>query len=135
MSKLVSDSFNMPELISQGLSSADCIVELISTSKISVLLFVVLLLTMIGLYASTFDALTDVMSAFSYKTLSIDETPAKKIKIFWAIIFIVLPIALLFSDSTTQQIMSMSIIGAFPLTMIMILIVVAFFKDLRRNSK
>ena len=135
MSKLVSDSFNMPEQISQGLSPADCIVELISTSEISVLLFVVLLLTMIGLYASTFDALTDVMSAFSYKTLSIDETPAKKIKIFWAIIFIVLPIALLFSDSTTQQIMSMSIIGAFPLTLIMILIVVAFFKDLRRNSK
>lgn len=135
MSKLVAGTFNMPELINEGLSPADCIVELISTSKFSVVLFIVLLLTMIGLYASTFDALTDVMSAFSYKKLNIDDTASKKIKIFWAAIFIVLPIALLFSDSTTQQIMSMSIIGAFPLTLIMILVVIAFFKDLHRNSK
>lgn len=135
MSKLVDGTFNMPKLINEGLSPADCIVELISTSKFSVVLFIVLLLTMIGLYASTFDALTDVMSAFSYKKLSIDDTPSKEIKIFWAAIFIVLPIALLFSDSATQQIMSMSIIGAFPLTLIMIFVVIAFFKDLRRNSK
>ena len=135
MNALTNGSFNMPELIANGADPAQCIVELISSTKIAPVLFVMLILTMIGLYASTFDALTEVVSAFSYKRLSIDESPSKGIKIMWASIFILLPIALLFSESTTQQLMSMSIIGAFPLTIIMILVIISFFKDIKRKEK
>lgn len=87
---------------------------------------------MVGLYASTFDALTDVMSAFSYKRLDVESEPSKSMKIYWACIFLVLPLCLLFLDSTNQLLMSISIIGAFPISIIMIMIVVAFFKDVKK---
>ena len=92
---------------------------------------IVILLTMFGLYASTFDALTDVVSTFSYKELDIDKSPSKKVKLYWIIIFLILPIALLFLDTTNQLLMSMAIIGAFPLTIIMILIIISFFKEVK----
>lgn len=134
MHELTVGNFNMPELIASGASPAECIVELISSTKLAPVLFVLLILTMIGLYSSTFDALTEVVSAFSYKQLSIDESPSRGIKITWASIFILLPMALLFSESTTQQLMSMSIIGAFPLTIIMILVIISFFKEVRKKK-
>ena len=90
-----------------------------------------LFVTMVGLYASTFDALTDVVSCFSYKSLDVDQSPSKWVKIYWAAVFLVLPIALVFLDTTNQLLQSVAIIGAFPLSFIMILVVISFFKDVR----
>ena len=89
---------------------------------------------MFGLYASTFDALTDVVSSFSYKKLDIDTSPSQPVKIYWALLFLVLPIALIFLDGTNHLLQSMSIIGAFLLTFIMICIVISFFIELKRHN-
>lgn len=130
----VSGKFDAVSLIESGAAPAEVIVEMISTNKLSIVLLPLILITMICLYASTFDALTSVVSSFSYKTLDIDESPSKKVKIFWSLAFLALPIALLFLDETNQLLMSMSIIGAFPLTIIMILIVISFFKYLKQYN-
>ena len=60
----------------------------------------------------------------------------------WCILLIILPIALLFSDSSMSNIQSVSIIAAFPIGIVMILIVASLLKELksfwteknRRNS-
>ena len=122
---LNTNEFNLPEKIANGMNITDCIVEMINTSNISTILFLLILLTMLFLYASTFDALTDVVSSFSC------NASKKSIKIIWGTIFIVLPIALIFNTVATQTIMSISIIAAFPFSLILILIVVSFFKILR----
>lgn len=128
--------FDAAGKIAGGGSPAHVIIEIISTLPASEFVMAVLLITMIGLYASTFDALTDVVSCFSYKSLDVDATPSKWVKIYWAAIFLILPISLVFLDTTNQLLQSVAIIGAFPLSFIMILVVVSFFKEIRAmNAK
>lgn len=131
----VNGTFDAVSLIESGAAPAEVIVEMISTNKLAVILLPLILITMICLYSSTFDALTSVVSSFSYKELDIDASPSKKVKIFWSVAFIALPIALIFLDETNQLLMSMSIIGAFPLTIIMILIVISFFKYVKQYKQ
>lgn len=128
--------FDFAGMIASGASPAQCIIELIC-SKNSGFWYValpLLLLTMFGLYASTFDALTDVVSSFSYKSLDIDVSPSKSVKIYWALLFLVLPIALIFLEGTNHLLQSMAIIGAFLLTFIMICIIISFFIELKRHK-
>ena len=49
---------------------------------------------MIAFYSTTFDALTMVVSSYSYKKLDVDEEPDKKIRVFWAIIFILFAVGI-----------------------------------------
>ena len=94
---------------------------------------------MIAFYATTFDSLTMVVSSYSYKKIKVDEEPDKKIRTFWAIIFILLPIALIFAENSMYSLQSVSIIAAFPIGFIILLIIVSFFKDansyLKNNEK
>ena len=55
--------------------------------------------------------------------------PNKKLKLFWAILLILLPIALLFSKNSMANLQTVSIIAAFPIGFIIILIIISFFKD------
>lgn len=129
--------FDFVKMIESGISPAQCIVELICSKNINFYSIVLplLLFTMIGLYASTFDALTDVVSSFSYKKLDIDSSPSKSIKLYWAILFLILPIALIFLDSTNYLLQSISIIGAFLLTFIMLCVIISFFIELNEHKR
>ena len=84
---------------------------------------------MIAFYATTFDALTMVISSYSYKRLEAGKEPGKRVRTFWAILFILLPIALIFSDNSINSLQSVAIIAAFPIGLIVLLIVGSFLKD------
>ncbi|MCI8886930.1 MAG: BCCT family transporter [Hungatella sp.] len=90
---------------------------------------VLLAVAMIAFYATSFDALTMVAATYSYKELPEGKEPHKNIKLFWAILLMLLPIALIFSDSSMANLQSVSIIAAFPIGIIILLIVGSFFKD------
>ena len=90
---------------------------------------IILVITMIAFYSTTFDALTMVVSSYSYKFLKGDEEPDKKIRTFWAVMFILFPIALIFSENSMSSLQSVAIIAAFPIGIIVILIVASFFRD------
>lgn len=90
---------------------------------------ILLALTMIAFYATSFDALTMVASSYSYRVLSADEEPDKRVKLFWAITLMLLPVALIFSDSSMANLQTVSIIAAFPIGFIILLILLSFFKD------
>ena len=84
---------------------------------------------MIAFYATTFDSLTLVVSSYSYKRLPVGEEPSKKVRVFWALLFILLPIALIFAQNSLSSLQSVSIIAAFPIGIVIVLIVASFFKD------
>ena len=92
---------------------------------------VLLAITMIAFYATSFDALTMVASSYSYKALGADEDPDKSVKLFWAIMLMLLPIALIFAQNSMANLQTVSIIAAFPNGFIIVLIVWSFFKDAR----
>ena len=92
----------------------------------------VLVVTMISFYATTFDALTMVVSCYSYKHLRSDEVSDKRVRTFWAVLFILFPIALIFRENSMSNLQSVAIIAAFPIGIIICIIVAGFFKDAKQ---
>lgn len=115
--------------IAAGGSYAEAILKIFDTLPFSKIALLLLALTMIAFYATTFDSITMVVSCYSCKRLPIGEEPDKRIRTFWAVVFILLPIALVFSEKSLYSLQSVSIIAAFPLGIILLLIVEGFFKD------
>lgn len=117
--------------IADGGSYSNAILKIFDTLPLSKLGLILLVMTMIAFYSTTFDSITMVVSSYSYKKLSIGEEPDKKVRTFWAVMFILLPIALIFSENSMYSLQSVSIIAAFPIGIIVVMIVVSFFKDAR----
>lgn len=115
--------------ISRGGTIASAVINIFETLPFPALGILLLVLTMIAFYSTTFDSLTMVVSSYSYKKLDVGQEPDKKIRTFWAILFILFPIALIFSENSMSSLQSVSIIAAFPVGVIMIMIVVSFVRD------
>lgn len=118
-----------------GTAVSDVIIEILKTLPWSGIVLIILVITMIAFYATTFDALTMVVSAYSYKELKAEEEPDKRVRTFWSVLFILFPIVLIFSESSMNSLQSVAIIAAFPIGIILILIVCSFFRDAGRFLK
>ncbi|MGN8920633.1 BCCT family transporter [Lachnospiraceae bacterium HCP28S3_F9] len=118
--------------VEDGADTSTVILEILNTLPGAKFVLIVLVITMIAFYSTTFDALTMVVSSYSYKFLKVDEEPDKKIRTFWAVMFILFPIALIFSENSMSSLQSVAIIAAFPIGIIVILIVASFFRDANR---
>lgn len=105
------------------------IMKIFDTLPLKELGLILLVVTMIAFYSTTFDALTMVISSYSYKRLAVDAEPDKRVRTFWAIMFILFPIALIFAENSMYSLQSVSIIAAFPIGIILVMIVASFFKD------
>lgn len=111
------------------------ILSIFDTLPLSNAGLILLAVTMVAFYATSFDALTMVASAYSYKELKDGEEPDRKVKLFWAILLILFPIALIFNDSSMANLQTVSIIAAFPIGFIILLIIVSFFRDAKAYLK
>ena len=108
------------------------ILNIINTMPASKFILVVTMLCMIAFYATSFDSIAYTAACYSYKKLGENEHPHKLIELLWCILLIVLPIALVFSESSMNNIQSVSIISAFPIGIIMIIMIWGFFKDIKK---
>lgn len=129
LAKQMKGSINMSEFIAGGGNITDAIMMLLNTLPMVKIALILLVITMIIFYSTTFDALTIVVSSYSHKQLGINQEPDKYIRVFWSILFILFPIALIFSNDSMRILQSVSIIAAFPIGIIVILIVISFFRD------
>ena len=105
------------------------IIEIINQLPLAPLVMIALIIAMIAFYATSFDSITLVAAQYSYKDLGEDEEPKGTVKAFWSVLLILLPVALVFSDSSMSNIQSVSIIAAFPIGLVIMLITAAFVKD------
>ena len=121
--------------IAEGTAISKAIMDIFDTLPLPALGIILLVITMIAFYSTTFDALTMVVSSYSYKELDVDEEPDKRVRTFWAVLFILFPIALIFSENSMNSLQSVSIIAAFPIGIIVILIVASFIKDAKKYLK
>lgn len=120
--------------LAEGASPSEVIMQVFAQFPVSEVVLVILVVAMVLFYASTFDAITLVVAGYSEKNLEDAAEPRKKLRAFWAFVFLLLPVALLFSESTLSMLQTISIIAAFPLGVIMILIVVSFLKELKADN-
>jgi len=108
------------------------ILNIVSTMPFSTFILVLTMLCMIAFYATSFDSIAYTAACYSYKRIEEDEKPHMSITLLWCILLIVLPIALVFSESSMSNIQSVSIISAFPIGIIMLLMVGSFFRDAKK---
>ncbi|EPF46827.1 betaine/carnitine/choline transporter (BCCT) family transporter [Treponema vincentii F0403] len=120
------------ERLAAGIAPAEIILSILETLPLAKVVLVLLIITMIALYASTFDAITMVIASYSQRQLEGRE-PKKSLRAFWSLVFILLPAALILTGSNLSQLQSLSVIAAFPLGIIMICIVVSFLKDAKNG--
>lgn len=105
------------------------ILNIIQTMPCATLVLVLVLICMIAFYATSFDSIAYTAACYSYKSLEDGEHPHKLIELLWCILLIVLPIALVFSESSMNNIQSVSIISAFPIGIIIVIMIWSFLKD------
>jgi BCCT family betaine/carnitine transporter len=127
--------FDIVGQLAGGENPAQVIVSIINKLPAADFALILLAITMIAFYATTFDALTMVISTYSYKKLEVNKEPDKKVRVFWAVLFIILPIALIFAESSLSNLQTVSIIAAFPIGLVLTLIVISFFKDANEYIK
>ncbi len=126
------------DFISDYMANGDLytmIISIIKTLPCAPVMLVVVLLTMIAFYATSFDSIAYTASCYSYHRLGENEQPHRGIQLLWCILLIILPIALVFSDSSMRNLQSVSIVAAFPIGIVIILIVWSFFKDAKKYMK
>ena len=111
------------------------IIAMIKTLPCTPLVLLVLLVTMIAFYATSFDSIALTASCYSYHRLGKEEKPHRMIQLMWCIMLIVLPIALVFSESSMSNLQSVSIVAAFPIGAVLVMIAVSFLKDAKAYLK
>lgn len=120
------------DFITQYLENGDMygmIVNIIKTMPGAPFIIVLVLLTMVAFYATSFDSIALTASCYSYHTLKDDEQPNKGIQLMWCILLILLPIGLLFAESSMNNLQSVSIVAAFPIGIVIVMIAFSFLKD------
>lgn len=123
------------DFVGMYLASGDLystIIAMIRTLPASALVLALLLVTMMCFYATSFDSIAMIASCYSYHRLGEGEKPSAMIQLMWCILLILLPIALCFSDSSMSNLQSVSIIAAFPVGAVIVLIICSFIKDAKK---
>ena len=108
------------------------IISMIDTIPLAPVVLVVILITMMLFYATSFDSIALTASCYSYHKLAKNEMPHKGIQLLWCILLILLPIALVFAESSMNNLQSVSIVAAFPIAAVLVLIVASFLKDAKK---
>lgn len=108
------------------------IVSMMDSMPLPVAVMGVVLLTMMLFYATSFDSIALTASCYSYHKLNENEMPHKLIQLLWCILLILLPIALVFAESSMNNLQSVSIVAAFPIGAVIVLIAASFLKDAQK---
>lgn len=108
------------------------ITDIIGTLPCAPFVLTLVLVTMIAFYCTSFDSIALTASSYSYRRLKDGEMPHKLIQLLWCILLILLPIALVFAESSMSNLQSVSIVAAFPIGAVMVMIVWSFLKDARK---
>ena len=83
-------------------------------------------------FGCSFDSIALTASCYSYRKLEDGENPHKFIQLMWCLLLIMLPIALVFSESSMNNLQSVSIVAAFPIGLVIVMIAVSFIKDAKK---
>lgn len=108
------------------------ITDVIGTMPLAPFVLALVLFTMIAFYSTSFDSIALTASKYSYRKLTEGQMPNKFIELIWCILLILLPIALVFSQSSMSNLQTVSIVAAFPIGIVMILIIWSFMKDAKK---
>ncbi len=135
LSQQMAGKLDIIGMVAEGKDINMGIISIFETMPLTNFLLIALFIMMVTFYSTTFDSITLVVSAYSYKDLHPGEGSSKSIRAFWAMMFIIFPVALIFAENSINSLQSVSIIAAFPIGLVFLLIIASFFKDARSYLK
>ena len=113
----------------------ELILNIIENMPASAVILALTFLCMVAFYATSFDSIAYTASCYSYRRLGEDEQPHRMVELLWCVLLIILPVAFVYSESSMNNIQSVSIISAFPIGIIMVVMVWSFIKDAGKYLK
>ena len=125
------DGMPLMEAVAAGTPTTAVALEILHTLPLSWLVVALVAVVMILLLTTSMDSTALIAGAFSETGLKPEELPSRRGRLYWAMLLIVLPVALLFAEGSLDNIQSVAIIAALPLSVILILCMISFFKDCR----
>lgn len=127
-------SIHVLQSVAHNGSYATSILQVFKTFPVPIIGFILLIITMLGLYSTVFDGITMVVSSYSYRYLKPSDEPAKSVRIFWSITFILLPMTLIATGSSVYRLQSVAIIAALPIAFIFLIIFISFLSELFHHT-
>ena len=116
-------------MILAGEPTTSVVLAILHTLPLPRLVVAVVALVMILLVSTSLDSTTLIASAFSEPDLRPDELPSKRGRVFWAILLIIMPVALMFAEGSLSNVQSVSIVAGNPISIILFLATASFIKD------
>lgn len=127
-----SDTVNFLAKYAETGDAYTLITDIIGTMPCAPFVFALVLFTMIAFYCTSFDSIALTVSTYSYRKLKDGEMPHELIQLLWCVLLILLPIALVFAESSMRNLQTVSIVAAFPIGAVMVMIVWSFLKDAKK---
>lgn len=123
------DGMNLSGAIMAGESIGSVIISVLSTLPLHKLVLLLVVIVMVAFHSTTLDTVAVISAAFCCKSLKPEEMPDRKLRLFWAILLVLLPIALLFAEGSFNNIQSVTILAALPISVLLVICTVSFIKD------
>ena len=135
LAQQVSGNVDLIRMYSSGMSVGFVIIEIFKTfpSIIPQILMALIAIIMMMQNATTLDSMILITSESSYVNKIDQENPSKKMKIYWSLLFMILPIVFILNHNTISSLQTILIFLGLPMSLILLRIVVLFIKDLRKN--
>ena len=117
----------------QTIGAPETIVNILETLPFSTLVLVVTFAVLLVFSATTYDAVSGVLASVSQ--YSLDESGEAKpwLRLLWAFMLILLPLGFIISGSQLRALQTIVIVFALPLTFVMIITVISFFKMIKAD--
>lgn len=135
LSQQVSGNVDLIQMYLSGMPIGSVIIEIFKTfpSIIPQVLMALIAIIMMMQNATTLDSMILITSESSYVNRIDQENPSKKIKIYWSLLFMILPIVFIVNHNTLSSLQTILIFLGLPMSLILLRIVILFIRDLRRN--
>ncbi|WP_125153509.1 BCCT family transporter [Clostridium rectalis] len=120
-------------LVEQG--APNTIIDSLQTLPLGNLAVALFIFVAVVFMATTFDSASYTIATVTTKEIRSDEEPARWNRLFWAFALSILPAALLLVDGPLQAFQTVSIVGAFPVVLIIATAMVSFFRELKKDER
>ena len=134
MSKQLAGEVDFISIYNQNVEKFSVIVAIFETLPLKHLAFAIMLISMICFTATSLDSLSLSASYFSYKKITYEEVPDKKIRFLWAIILMLLPIFVTISDMDYSIIQDIVVLFGILACILIFLLVISFFIDIKKHK-
>lgn len=135
MAKQTKGIFDFIGLYKETGNMYEIVTSTLSQLPLKELALIIMLLSMICFTATSLDSMSLSCSYFSYKNIKNTETPNKKLRLLWAILLVCLPLFITFSEASYENIQNIAVIAGFFGGIIIILVIISFFKDANKFLK